>query len=208
MRIGIIGCGRIGGTLARHFSAADHEVAVSNSRDPESLAPVAQALPRVRPVTPPEAARFGQVVVVSIPFGRYRDLPADELTGTTVVDTTNYVPERDGPVPELDGLTSSEVIQRHLPAAHVVKAFNTMRWDHLRDFGHEAGALERYGIPVSGDDDGAKWTALDLVEQIGFQPVDVGGLADGGRWQQPGGPAYLADLTAGQLRARAGVPVR
>lgn len=209
MRIGIIGCGRIGGTLARHFSAADHEVAVSNSRDPASLAPLAEALPGVHPATPAEAARFGQVVVVSIPFGRYRELSSAELAGKTVIDTTNYLPERDGHYLDLDAgrVTSSELIQRHLPAAHVVKAFNTMRWDHLRDYGHEAGALERYGIPVSGDDDGAKWTVLDLIEQIGFQPVDVGDLAHGGRRHQPGTPVFLADLTAGELRDRLAEPV-
>lgn len=211
MRIGIIGAGRVGGTLARHFTASGHQVAIANSRGPGALTGLAAELgDRVRPVTVAGAARFGDVVVASLPFGRYRELPADELAGRTVVDTSNYDPARDGHVAELDAgrVTSSELVQAHLRRSHVVKAFNAIRWDHLRDFGHEAGALERYGIPVSGDDDRAKWTVLDLVEQIGFQPVDAGDLAHGGRRHQPGSPVYLADLTAGELRDRLAEPVR
>jgi predicted dinucleotide-binding enzyme len=211
LRIGIVGAGRVGSTLARQFAAAGHEIAIANSRDPRTLEPLAAALgERVHPVEAGDAARFGPVVVLAIPFGRYRELPGADLTGRTVVDATNYFPERDGHLADLDTdrTTSSELIQAHLPGARLVKAFNTMRWEHLRDYGHEAGALERYGIPVSGDDDRAKWTVLDLIEQIGFHPVDAGDLARGGRRQQPGGPAYLADLTAGELQARLGVPVR
>ncbi|ASW56875.1 NADPH-dependent F420 reductase [Plantactinospora sp. KBS50] len=185
MRIGVIGGGRIGGTLARHFAVAGHEVAVANSRDPGTLAAVTDGLDAVHAVTVPAAATFGPVVVLSIPFGRYRELPPALLADRIVIDTTNYLPDRDGPMPELAGgrTGSSELLQRDLPDSRVVKAFNTMRWDHLRDYGHEAGALERYGMPVSGNDDRAKRTVLDLVEQLGFQPVDLGtcGTAAGGR---------------------------
>ncbi|MFB9238876.1 NADPH-dependent F420 reductase [Plantactinospora siamensis] len=210
MRIGILGCGRIGSTLARHFAAAGHEVMVANSRDPGTLAPVANELGRVRATTVPGAATFGPVVVLAIPFGRRRELPAALLSGRIVIDTTNHQPDRDGPAPELDGgaLGSSEVIQRQLPGSRVVKAFNTMRWDHLRDYAHEAGALERYGIPVAGDDEPAKRTVMDLVEQLGFQPVDAGDLRHGGRRQEPGGPVFLADLTAADLQSRLAQPAR
>jgi 8-hydroxy-5-deazaflavin:NADPH oxidoreductase len=121
-----------------------------------------------------------------------------------VIDTTNYYPQRDGHFDQLDGdrTTSSELLQAHLPRARVVKAFNAIRWDHLRDEGRPAGDPERVGIPISGDDAWAKQIVADLIEQIGFDPVDAGTLAAGGRKHQPGSPFYVADLRSGELRAR------
>jgi 8-hydroxy-5-deazaflavin:NADPH oxidoreductase len=205
MRIGIIGAGHIGGTLARAFVHADHEVAISNSRAPATLEALADELgPRARAVTAAEAAEFGDVVVVSVPFGRYRELPAESFDGTVVIDTNNYYPQRDGHFGELDSdrITSSELLQAHLPATRVVKAFNAIRWDHLRDDGRPAGDPERIGIPISGDDESAKRIVAELIEQIGFDPVDAGTLAVGGRKHQPGSPIYTADLSPGELRAR------
>ena len=208
MRIGIIGAGNVGSTLARHFVKAGDEVALASAHGPESLGDLVAALGgHVRAVTPAEAADFGEVVVVAVPFGRYRELPADQLAGKTVIDTCNYYPQRDGQIAELDEdrATSSELLQRHLPGAHVVKAFNAMSSDHLRDYGHSSGAAMRYGIPVAGDHSAAKRQVFDLIEQIGFEPVDAGGLADGGRKHQPGADVYGADLPAEQLRERIGV---
>src|SRR3954452_8905055 len=208
MRIGIIGAGSVGATLARLLVQTDNDVAIANSRDPETLGELEKELgEHARAVTAAEAAEFGDVVVVAVPFGRYRELPATELNGKTVVDAGNYYPERDGHVAELDDgrITSSELVQQYLRGANVVKAFNAMRADHLREFGHEGGANQRYGIPVSGDDPAAKRQVFELIEQLGFEPVDAGGLADGGRKHQPGTDVYLADLPAGDLRARIGV---
>lgn len=205
MRIGIIGAGHVGGTLARHFAAGDHEIAIANSRDPATLRPLLdQVVGDVRGVTAAQAADFGQVVVVSVPFGRHAELPTEGFAGKPVIDTTNYFPDRDGHFPQLeaDRTTSSEMIQSHLPGARVVKAFNTMRWDHLRDYGRESGAAMRYGIPVAADEDGARRCVFELVEQIGFGPVDAGDLATGGRRLQPGGGLFLADLTEDELHER------
>ena len=143
---------------------------------------------------------------VTIPFHRHGDLPAADLAGRTVIDTCNYYPTRDGHIAELDddSTTSSELLQRQLPGARVVKAFNAMRFDHLREYGHEGGANQRYGIPVAGDDPDAKRRVFELVEQIGFEPVDAGGLADS-RTFQPGAEVYTADLWADDLRDRIGV---
>lgn len=203
MRIGIIGAGHIGRALAAHLVRAGHEVVLSNSREPETLRElVAELGDRAGAGTPAEAARAGEVVVVSIPFGRFRELPASDLRGKIVVDTGNYYPQRDGHFEELDDdhTTSSELLQTHL-GARVVKAFNAMYWEHLRDFAKPAGDPERIGVPISGDDEEAKRVVAGLVDDIGFDPVDAGTLADGGRKHQPGARAYAADLPTEELHA-------
>jgi hypothetical protein len=205
MRIGIIGAGHVGSTLAKYFVSAGHEVAIANSRGPETLRELESDLgANAHAATPAKAARFGELAVVSVPFGRYRETPAAELAGKPVIDTNNYYPQRDGHYSELDSgqTTSSELLQQHLPGASVVKAFNAIRSEHLREYSHTGGEKLLYGIPVSGDDDAAKRAVFDLIEEIGFDPVDAGSLADGGRKHQPGAPGYLADLPGDELRAR------
>jgi hypothetical protein len=205
MRIGIIGAGHIGGTLARRFVAAGNDVAVSNSRGPDTLQAIVEELaPRGQALTAAEAARFGDVVVVSVPFGRYQELPTEGVAGKVVIDTNNYYPQRDGRFEELDTdrTTSSELLQAHLPGARVVKAFNAIVWTRLRDDGRPAGDSERFGIPISGDDEDAKRTVAELIDQIGFDAVDAGTLAEGGRKQQPGSPAYTEGLHTRELQAR------
>jgi predicted dinucleotide-binding enzyme len=203
MRIGIIGAGRIGSTLAKHFVDAGHEVAVANSRGPETLRELAAQL-GVQALTVDDVARFGELVVVSIPFGRYLDVPVDALAGKTVIDTNNYYPQRDGHYPDLDSgaITSAELLQRHLIGAHVVKAFNAIRSDHLRDYGRPAGA-QRYGIPIAGDSSEAKRQVTDLIDAMGFDPVDAGDLA-AGRTFEPGTDLYGADLSGEELREKLG----
>jgi predicted dinucleotide-binding enzyme len=202
MHIGIIGVGDVGGTLARRLARAGHEIAIADPRDPETPKDLAGELGhRSHAVSPSEAARFGDLVIVDVPFGRHDELPTAQLRGKPVIDTGNYDPERDGHYPELDQdqTTSSELVQDHLRGAHVVKAFNTLHAEQMRDLARQSSAQERYGIPMSGDEPQAKRAVADLVEQLGFQPVDAGDLATGGRKQQPGGPTYGADLTADEL---------
>jgi predicted dinucleotide-binding enzyme len=205
MMIGIIGAGHIGGTLAKRFLDAGHEVAVSNSRGPETLAGLVEELDgRAQAMTAEEAERYGDVVVVSIPLGRYRELPTDAVAGKVVIDTNNYYPQRDGHLEELDSdrTTSSELLQAHLAGARVVKAFNAIQWMRLRDEGRPPEDPERLGIPISGDDEKAKRTVAELINQIGFDPVDAGTLAEGGRKHQTGAPAYTQGLPTAELRAR------
>lgn len=206
MKIGMIGAGRIGGTLAGLFVKAGHDVMVSNSRGPDTLASLVDTLgPRARAGTTEEAADFGEVAVVSVPLGRYRELPAGPLDGKIVIDTNNYYPNRDGAFPELDEdrTTSSELLAEHLPGASVVKAFNTIYWERLRDEGQPGGRPgERPGIPIAGDHDDAKQVVAALISEIGFDAVDTGTLAVGGRRQQPGTPVYGATLTGDELRVR------
>jgi len=209
VRIGVIGAGQAGSTLAGLFVHAGHDVAIANAGHPDELAPIVDELGRhCHPVSDAEAARFGEVIVLAIPFGHYRDLSSTTVAGKTVVDATNYMPDLDGHVASLDddSTSSSELIQNWLSDAVVVKAFNAMRSEHLRQYGHEDGANRRYGLAVAGDSAAAKWRVFDLIEQLGYEPVDAGDLAHGGRKLQPGTPIFTADLWSDDLRHEIGYP--
>src|SRR4051812_3678113 len=190
MQIGIIGSGKIGGTVAAKLVQAGHEVKIANSRGPETLTDLANEI-GASAATAEEAAEFGDLVVEAIPLKAFADLPAEALRGKIVVDAANYYPSRDGQVAELDDgeLTSAELLDRRLDGARVVKAFNTIFWEHIRDRAKPAGDPDRMAIPVAADDAEAKKVVSDLIDQIGFDPVDGGTLADSYR-QQPGTPVY------------------
>jgi 8-hydroxy-5-deazaflavin:NADPH oxidoreductase len=200
VKVGIIGAGNIGATTARLFAEAGHEVVVSNSRGPETLSDVVQEIGgRVQAVTIEEAADFGEVVLEAIPFGRYKGLPADRLAGKIVIDASNYYPGRDGNI-DLEGLTSTGLLARHLAESRVVKAFNTMFYETLASGGRTDAAVEdRLVLFVAGDDAEAKSIVSDLIEQIGFAPVDTGSLNDSGK-QEPGAPLYNTPMTPDQAR--------
>ena len=135
----------------------------------------------------------------AIPFGRYTSLPAESLAGKIFITASNYYPARDGEV-DHGGLASSELVQRHLPDARVVKAFNTIYFVRLKDNGRpEAPLEEREVIFVSGDDEEAKGIVSGLIEDIGFAPVDAGTLAESRR-QEPGSPVYNVAMNPGQAR--------
>ena len=208
MKIGILGAGHIGKALARLLAEAGHEVGISNSRGPDSVVEGTQTLRElaheighgVKAFTNEDAARFGELVIETIPFGRYMDMPAVQVEGKIVIDTANYYPERDGQI-DLGGLSESAFIARHLPRARVVKAFNTISAQHLETLGDVGKPLDdRRAIFIAGDDAEAKAMVTKLIEEIGFAAVDTGSLEDS-RVQQPGTPIYGPDLTATQARA-------
>jgi len=194
MNIGIIGSGNIGATAARLFAGAGHNIAISNSRGPETLRDLVDGIgEKARAVTVEEAVDFGEVVLVAIPLFAYETLPADRLAGKIVVDATNYYPGRDGSL-DFGGRTSSEVISGHLPGARLVKAFNTMYYETLATAGSEAEE-SRLVLFVAGDEEEAKDVVSRLIREIGFSPVDTGSLREGGRRQQPGSPIYNTPMT-------------
>ncbi|MGI8985065.1 MAG: NADPH-dependent F420 reductase [Acidimicrobiales bacterium] len=206
MKIAFVGSGNIGGTLARLLADAGHEVVLANSRGPASLAGLVAAIgPAATAATPADAAEAGEVVVVAIPFLRYRDLPAAELAGKLVVDATNYYEPRDGTFPELAGgaVSPSELLASALPGATVVKAFNTIHFRHLVDHAKPAGTPGRRAIPIAGDDAGAKATVGGLMDEVGFDAYDAGPLAAGGRFD-PGTPLFNVALTSDEIRAALG----
>jgi predicted dinucleotide-binding enzyme len=202
MRIAVIGSGKIGGTAAELFAAAGHEVAIANSRGRASLAPLVKQIgSRAQAATVEDAARFGQVALVAIPFGKYRTLTAADLSGKVIVDAMNYYPERDGQI-DFGTLTSSELVARHLTAARIVKAFNTMYFETLAAQGRADRPIDgRLALFVAGDDADAKALVSRLIEEIGFAPIDTGQLSDGGRLQQPGSAIYNHPMTAAEARA-------
>jgi 8-hydroxy-5-deazaflavin:NADPH oxidoreductase len=200
MKIGIVGSGNIGGSAARLFVRAGHQVALSNSRGGRGLEDLVLELgDQAHATTIEEAARFGEIVLVAIPFGRFSDLPADAFKGKVVIDAGNYYPERDGKLAELDQeeTTSSELMASHLKEARLVKGFNTIYFKHLASQGDSGLPLEdRRAIFIAGDDSKAKEIVARLIEEIGFAAVDTGFLHEGGRSQQPGTAVYNKDLTA------------
>lgn len=202
MKIGIIGAGEIGGTLTRRFAALGHDVSVANSRGPETLADLA-AETGAKAVTVYNAARAGELVVVTIPQGKVPNLPKDLFVGVpddvVVVDTGNYYPQRDGRIAGVeDGMIESRWVETQL-GRPVVKAFNTMNYKRLLERGRPKGTPGRIALPVAGDDQRAKRAVMQLVEELGFDPVDAGGVADSWR-QQPGTPVYDVDRDAAGVR--------
>jgi predicted dinucleotide-binding enzyme len=202
MTIGIIGAGHIGGTAARLFVKAGHEVALSNSRGPASLRSVAAEIgPRTHAMRVEDAARFGSVVLLAVPWRAPEALPAPELVaGKIVIDAMNPYGPR-GEVIELGATTSSEEVRKRLPGARLVKAFNTIYYQHLATLGNTGLPIEdRYAIFVAGYDAEAKQAVAGLIEEVGFAPVSTGSLVEGGRRQQPGSPLYNHPMTAQEAR--------
>jgi predicted dinucleotide-binding enzyme len=206
MKIGIIGAGKIGGTLAELWVKAGHEVLVS-SRHPEQLQEMARSLgPKARAGTPREAAVFGDVVLISVPYGALPQVGKDlqkELKGKVVLDTGNPYPERDGEMAvearrKGTGVASAEF----LPGVRLVRAFNAINYRNLRSEAHRSGEL--VGIPIAGDDRQALDVAARLVRDAGFEPVVVGPLAKA-KMFDVGSPVYTQLLTARELRARLGL---
>ncbi len=200
--IGFIGAGHIGSQLARLAVRAGHDVVLSNSRGPQTLAGLVEELgPHARAASPAEAAAAADLAVVTVPLRAIWTVPVEELAGKVVVDTNNYYPARDGQIPELDdeSTTVSELLQRHLPTSKVVKAFNHIMAAHLTAHGQPAGTPGRRALAVVADDAEARATVAALVDSFGFDPVEVSPLAEGWRLQRDT-PAYVGRFTADQLR--------
>jgi predicted dinucleotide-binding enzyme len=202
MKIGIIGAGMIGGTLAKRLTSLGHEVVIANSRGPETLRDLA-AQTGAKAVSVHEAAQGGEIVIVTIPERAVVDLPKDLFTSVpddvVVVDTGNYYPSRDGSIPAIEeGQPESAWVADQL-GRPVVKAFNNIYFVSLLENGKPEGSAGRIALPVAGDMPEAKAKVLRLINDLGFDPVDAGTIAESWR-QQPGTPCYASDLDAPALR--------
>lgn len=194
MKIGIIGAGNIGGNLTRRLTALGHDVSVANSRGPETLSALVEETGATA-VLVSEAARDAEVVVVTVPLKNLPDLPAGLFDGAaegfTLIDTCNYYPQqRDGRIDAIEdeGLTESRWTERQL-SHPVVKAFNGTYAQDILDKPRPAGAADRVALPIAGDDEGAKKAVRSLLDELGFDAVDAGGIDESWR-QQPGTPVY------------------
>jgi hypothetical protein len=202
MKIGIIGAGMIGGTLAKRLAQLGHDVSIANSRGPETLAALA-AETGARAVTAAEAARSGEIVVVTIPERAVKELPKDLFAGVpddvVVVDTGNYYPARDGSIPPVEqGQPESAWVADQI-GRPVIKAFNNIFFKSLLEKGGSRGTADRVAIPVAGDSAAAKTKVMQLIDALGFDAVDIGGLDESWR-QQPGTPCYTGDFAAPELK--------
>ncbi|MGX2994397.1 NADPH-dependent F420 reductase [Streptomyces sp. JNUCC 64] len=194
MKIGIIGSGNIGSQLTRRLTAVGHTVSVANSRGPHTLTELVEETGATAAASAPEAVRGAEVVVVTVPLKVVPELPsglfAEAADGVVVIETHNYYPrERDGLIAEIeDGLPESRWIERHL-GRPVVKAFNGTYAEDITARARPTGDPDRIAVPVAGDDEAAKRTVRALIDEIGFDTVDAGGLDDSWR-QQPDTPVY------------------
>ncbi len=203
MKIGIIGSGNIGATLGRLWAGAGHEVLFSYARDPQRLTELAGPLgPSARAGSPEQAATFGDVVVLSVPWPRLADAlgQAGDLNGRLLIDTCNPYSSPGGPLALPAGrFSAAQEVARQAGGARVVKAFNTLYSVTL--FERAGRSNERLALPLSGDDTAAKAVVATLISDAGYDAVDIGSLSGAGR-QEPGGPVYGDELTAGQIRER------
>ena len=200
-RIGIIGAGHIGSTLARGLTDRGYDVVISNSRGPESLAPlVAELGERAQAGTATDAATLGDIVIVTVPLKAYKDVPVAPLAGKIVLDTNNYYWERDGRIAELDDkrATTSGLLQRHLPASKVAKAFNHIMSGQILTDGKPVGDPDRRALATAGDDAEAVAFVRSLYDEFGFDTVNVGSLDESWRVERDQ-PAYGTRQTRSEL---------
>jgi len=200
MKIGIIGAGNIGGTLARKLVASGHSVKIANSKGPETISELARDIGATAVVTD-DVVKDVEVLILSVPFATYPNL-SDLVTSVprdvVVIDTSNYYPFRDGAIPEVDAGKPESVWVSAQIGRPVTKAWNAGLAATLADKGRPAGEPGRIALPVAGDEASGKAVAMTLVEDTGFDALDAGGLASSWR-QQPGTPAYCTDLTPAEL---------
>ena len=203
MRIGIIGAGNLGGTLARHLVKLGHQVSIANSRGAESLTALAAEIGATA-VSVVDAAKAGEIVIISIPVKAVTDLSKELFANVPnkviVIDTGNYHPElRDGRIDEIErGMLDSQWVAQQI-GRPVIKAFNNILATSLLEKGVPKGKVGRIALSVAGDSSEAKAAVLQLIDDLGFDPIDGGNLDNSWR-QQTGTPAYCQDLEAAALR--------
>jgi hypothetical protein len=202
LNIGILGAGNIGASAAKLFAGAGHDVRIANSRGPESLAALVSGLgDRVRAATAPDAVAFGDVVLIAVPWSHKEDAVGDAgpYDDKIVIDAMNPYTE-DFELEDLGNRTSSEITKTLVPGAQLVKAFNTLNYRRLAADAKPAGAKDRLAIFLAGDDAHAKSVVAKLIDEIGFDPIDTGSLAEGGRKQQPGSAIYNNPITGKEAK--------
>jgi 8-hydroxy-5-deazaflavin:NADPH oxidoreductase len=209
--IGIIGSGHVGSNLARAAITRGYDVVLSNSQGPDSLAGLTGQLgPKARAATPREAAAAADFTIVAIPITTIEQVPVEPLAGKVVIATINYFPQRDGHIAAIDNGTTTVpgMLQAHLPASKVVRAFSMLDAADMSGDGHPRGDPKRRALALAGDDPAAKQLVAGLYDEFGFDALDLGGLDEAWR-VDAGQPAFvtrqnLAELQANVAKARRG----
>ena len=200
--IGIIGSGNVGSNLARAAIAHGYDAVLSNSQGPDSLAGlVAELGPKARAATPADAAAAGDFAIVAIPLTTIDQVPAGPLAGKVVIATINYFPQRFGHIPQIDNgaTTAPGLLQAHLPASRVVRAFSMINAVEMSGDGHPEGDPRRRALALAGDDPVAKELVAGLYNEFGFDAVDIGGLAESWR-VDAGQPAFVTRQNVAELK--------
>jgi predicted dinucleotide-binding enzyme len=203
-RLGIIGAGKLGLALARAALAVGYQVAVSGSGDPERIALQVDVLaPGAEAMATDDVAEFADTIVLAVPMHRFRELPADQFDGRVLIDAMNYWPDTGGEDPTLADSPegTSSVVQVHFPGARVVKALNQLGYHEVDEYPREPGSSDRIAIAAAGNDRRAVRAAMDLIDRLGFDPVEGGPLANG-RLLEPDGSPYATTYTAPELERR------
>jgi 8-hydroxy-5-deazaflavin:NADPH oxidoreductase len=201
--IGIIGSGHVGSNLAKAAIAHGYDVVLSGSQGPEALAGlVADLGQKARAAIPAEAAAAGEFAIVAIPLGAVGQVPVEPLAGKVVIATINYFPERDGHYPRIDDGTTTVpgVLQAHLPASRVVRAFSMIDAADMSGDGHPEGDPKRRALALAGDDAAARHFVAGLYNEFGFDALDIGGLAESWRLD-PGQLAFVTRQNRAELTA-------
>jgi hypothetical protein len=203
-RLGIVGAGKLGMTLARAALAAGYDVAIAGSGPPEKIELTLEVLsPGASAMTVADVVDSTDTIVLAIPTHRFRDLPNDLFNGKVLIDATNYWPDTDGDDPELADAPggSSTIVQDHFPGARVVKSLNQLSYHQLEELPREGGSADRVAMAAVGDDRAAVRSVIDLIDALGFDPVD-GGPLEHGRILEPDGSPYAITYTASELARR------
>jgi hypothetical protein len=201
-RIGLIGAGRVGSAVSTAAVERGYEVLISNSREPETLRKFVEELgPLARMGSPTEAAEFGDIVLIAVPFHAYQILPVGPLARKVIVDANNYFTDRDGQFTQLvvGEITSSELIAAHMPESKIVKAFNVIRAAEILTDALETGHPHRRALPIAGDDAEAKRIVASVIGDFGFDVVDFGALSLG-RQFEPGTQFFDHRMTAEEMK--------
>jgi hypothetical protein len=209
--IGILGSGHVGSNLATAAIAHGYDVVLSNTQGPDSLTGLIKELgPQASAAGPAEAAAAGDFAIVAIPLATIGQVPVEPLAGKVVIATINYFPQRYGHVPEIDDGTTTApgLLQAHLPASRVVRAFSMINAEEMSGDGHPPGDPRRRALALAGDDPAAKQLVAGLYEEFGFDAVDIGGLDESWR-VDAGQPGFVtrqnvAELTANVAKAKRG----
>jgi predicted dinucleotide-binding enzyme len=201
--IGILGSGHVGSNLAQAAIAHGYDVVLSNSQGPDSLAGLVSDLgPRASAATPAQAAAAGDFAIVAIPITTIDQVPVEPLAGKVVIATINYFPQRLGHIPEIDNGTTTApgLLQAHLPASRVVRAFSMINAGEMSGDGHPEGDPKRRALALAGDDPAAKQLVANLYNEFGFDALDIGGLDESWRLDA-GQPAFVTRQNLAELEA-------